>query len=268
MEDLWKSFATTLENLPKQDYVSPNFTVICADKCFPQMIPGDTKIVTNPEFRKQYDHGWYVDPNFPECGFLTRDEVHILFNAALQFKGLPSLEIGSHTGWSTVHLALAGLQLDVIEPQLNYDPRVLLALLTSLRLSKVPKSPNLVAGFSPEKVEELAKSGKKWSFIFIDGNHNGDYPLNDAKICCANAADNAMIFFHDLAFNDVTHGFLYFYDLEGWKTRVYHTQQIVGVAWRGSVSPPEHVPDPRYEWLLPQHLSKYYNSDGYPSITN
>lgn len=51
---------------------------------------------------------WYVDPSFPECGFLTRDEAHILYNAALIFKGQNALEIGSHVGWSTVHFGLGG----------------------------------------------------------------------------------------------------------------------------------------------------------------
>lgn len=51
---------------------------------------------------------WYVDRNFPECGFLTRDEAHILLNAALSVAGKPALEIGSHVGWSTVHFALGG----------------------------------------------------------------------------------------------------------------------------------------------------------------
>jgi hypothetical protein len=49
-----------------------------------------------------------VDTNFPEVGFLTRDEASILFNGALPFGGQLALEIGAHVGWSTVHLGLAG----------------------------------------------------------------------------------------------------------------------------------------------------------------
>jgi len=100
---------------------------------------GDTSLVSNPLFRRYVDHLWYIDKNFPECGFLNRDEAHILFNAALKWSGKRALEIGSHVGWSTVHLALAGVLLDVVEPQLTYDPRVLLSLLESLQIANVKK---------------------------------------------------------------------------------------------------------------------------------
>jgi len=73
-----------------------------------------------------------------------------------------------------------------------------------------------------------------------------------------------MIFFHDLAFPDVANGFLFFKNNQNWKTKIYHTQQIVGVAWRGEVEPPEHVPDPKYRWALPDHLKLFYNENGLP----
>jgi len=159
-----------------------------------------------------------------------------------------------------VHLGLSGVHLDVIEPQLSYDPRVLLSIIESLRLSDVNDCVTLVSGFSPGKVHELA-TRKRWSFFFIDGNHNGDYPLNDAKVCYQYANPTAMVFFHDVAFPDVARGLLYFRD-QGWTTKIYHTQQIVGVAWRGDVEPPVHYPDPRYIWTLPDHLIEYYTDNG------
>jgi len=150
----------------------------------------------------------------------------------------------------------------VIEPQLIHDPRVLLAIMDSIGRAGIQKSVNLVPGFSPEKVEELAtKQKKRWSFFFIDGNHNGDYPLRDAQVCCKYATPDAIVFFHDLAFPDVSRGFLYFRQLPDWNSRIYHTQQIVGVAWRGNIVPPDHVPDPAFNWEIPDHLKMYYNSD-------
>ena len=96
--------------------------------------------------------------------------------------------------------------MDVIEPQLNHDPRVLLALLHSLRAAEVHSHVTLHAGFSPAKVEALAEASKRWSLIFIDGNHNGDYPLQDAIVASLYAEDDAMVFFHDLVFPDVARG--------------------------------------------------------------
>ena len=43
----------------------------------------------------------------------------------------------SHVGWSTVHIGVAGVLLDVVEPQLIHDPRVLLQIIASIRLSNV-----------------------------------------------------------------------------------------------------------------------------------
>jgi hypothetical protein len=64
-----------------------------------------------------------------------------------------------------------------------------------------------------------------------------------------------MIVFHDLAFPEVVKGFQYFVQRSPeWKTRIYHTQQIMGVAWRGHITPPRHIPDPKFVWTLPQHL--------------
>jgi len=80
--------------------------------------------------------------------------------------------------------------------------------------------------------------------------------------CSKYTTDDCMIFFHDLAFPDVAKGFLYFKGKEGWSLKIYHTQQIVGVAWKGSIQPPQHIPDPKYEWNLPEFLTAYFNLDG------
>lgn len=191
----------------------------------------------------------------------------LLYNLGLQFKGKKCLEIGSHVGWSTVHLALSGVLLDVIEPQLAQDPRILLSVIDALRRAGVQKNVNLVPGYSPAAVEQLVRQSTlkngivdaslapvKWSLIFIDGNHDGDGPLDDAKAAEVHAADDALILFHDLAFPDVARGWKHFVNRDGWKTRIYHTQQIMGIAYRGVVDPPQHFPDPAYIWTLPDHL--------------
>lgn len=129
-------------------------------------------------------------------------------------------------------------------------------------MAEVNNNVNLVAGFSPEEVHKYVgyivdfmgetKShailralrlgeahGRRWNFIFIDGNHNGDFPLRDAQVCATYAAQDCMILFHDLAFPEVAAGFAWLAH-NGWNTRIYHTQQIMGVAWRGNVEPVTH----------------------------
>jgi len=107
------------------------------------------------------------------------------------------------------------------------------------------------------------RENKRWAFIFIDGNHNNDYPLNDSKCCAKYAEETAMIMFHDLVFPDVARGFLYLREI-GWHTKIYHTQQMVGIAWRGDTSPPDHIPDQRIEWNIPDHLKNLYDFNGLP----
>jgi hypothetical protein len=47
---------------------------------------------------------------------------------------------------------------------------------------------------------------------------------------------------------------LYYLRDRGWDARVYHTSQIMGVAWRGAVSAIDHVADPAARWPLPERL--------------
>jgi hypothetical protein len=113
---------------------------------------------------------------------------------------------------------------------------------------------NLIPGRSPDAVDELATvSPEGWSLFFIDGNHEGEAPLNDTKACTRYATADAAMVFHDLASPCVTNAVLYL-KAQGWKTRVYHTAQIMAVAWRGDIHPIAHQPDPRIDWRIPDHV--------------
>ena len=115
----------------------------------------------------------------------------------------------------------------------------------------------LVPGYSPQRVEELANQfNRKWSLIFIDGEHENEGPLNDAIACEKLAEEDAIILFHDLAAPAVAEGLDYLKQ-RGWQTVVYQTMQIMGAAWRGHVEPVKHQPDPNISWQLPAHLHGY-----------
>jgi predicted O-linked N-acetylglucosamine transferase (SPINDLY family)/glycosyltransferase involved in cell wall biosynthesis/predicted O-methyltransferase YrrM len=242
--------------LPAGDYVSPGLEIVQPDDCFPEMIQGNTDVSGWPYLRREIPHNWYVDQRNPIVGFLSRDEAHILHNTALMFTGQRVLEIGCWLGWSACHLALAGVEVDVVDPLLDraeFNDSVD----SSLKLAGVRDRVYLHPGFSPAKVEEIAaESQRKWPMIFIDGNHDAPGPLEDAIACAQLAADDAIIVFHDLASPDVAQGLDYF-KAQGWNTLVYQTMQIMGVAWRGNVVPLHHIPDPHIEWDLPAHLQGY-----------
>ncbi len=243
-------------SLPAGDYVSPGLSIIQPDACFPNMILGNAYNSLWFYLRRDISHNWYVDQRQQDVGFVSRDEAHILYNTALKFRGKRALEIGCWMGWSACHLALGGVLLDVIDPMLSTE-LFNGSVTASLTQAGVKESVNLVPGYSPAKVEELANQcQRKWSLIFIDGYHEAPSPLNDTIICEQFAEPDALILFHDLASPDVGEGLDYLKE-KGWNTMIYQTMQIMGVAWRGNVEPIIHQPDATINWRLPPHLQRY-----------
>ncbi len=246
--------------LPAGDYVAPGLAVVRPDRCFPHMVIGDPRRHPWPYLRREVPHNWYVDRRFPSSGWLNRDEVHLLYHNARLFRGRRGLEVGCFLGWSTCHLALAGLELDVIDPLLA-RPEFAESVRDSLLAAGVLPAVRLIAGLSPRQVEELAqREGRRWSFFFIDGSHDGEAPLRDAQVCARYAADDAMAVLHDLAAPDVARGLAWFRS-QGWRVLLYQTMQIMGVAWRGAVQPIRHRPDPTVSWRLPEHLRDFALSE-------
>lgn len=223
------------------------------DAHFPHMRAGDRLSHPWKYLRREVPHHWYVDERFPLMGFMNRDEATILYNIALQFVGRPALEIGSWLGWSTCHLALAGVRLDAIDPALA-DPSFRSSVEGSLAGCGVYGNVKLNVGRSPEGVDELAAGREeKWSLFFIDGDHEGPAPERDVRACLPYAAPDCAFVFHDLASPAVAAG-LFLLMREGFRVLIYQTQQIMGLAWRGRVTPVAHVPDPEVAWQLPHHL--------------
>jgi glycosyltransferase involved in cell wall biosynthesis len=235
---------------PLRDYISPGLQVVQPDACFPHMRPGDALHHPWKYLRRDVPHVWYADERFPLMGFMNRDEATLLHNIALQFAGRRALEIGSWLGWSTCHLALAGVTLDVIDPA-HDDPRFRAIVEESLACAGIAKRVRLATGRSPERIAEL---DGPWSLFFIDGDHEGAGPVRDALACLPYAADDCAFVFHDLASPAVAAGLRLLAE-HGFQVVVYQTAQIMGMAWRGDVTPVAHVPDPEVAWQLPPHLA-------------
>ncbi|MBD2455808.1 class I SAM-dependent methyltransferase [Nostoc sp. FACHB-87] len=243
-------------SFPQGDYVSPGLETVQPDLCFPNMVLGNKYDSSWLYLRRDIPHNWYVDQRRSDVGFVSRDEAHILYNTALKFQGKKALEIGCWMGWSACHLALGGVELDVIDPMLS-EQLFYESVTDSLKQAGVKESVNLIPGYSPQTVAETAnKLQRKWSLIFIDGHHEAPAPLDDAIICEQFAEADALILFHDLTAPDVGKGLDYL-KAKGWQTMVYQTMQIMGVAWRGNVEPVMHQPDNTINWRLPPHLQSY-----------
>jgi glycosyltransferase involved in cell wall biosynthesis/predicted O-methyltransferase YrrM len=242
--------------LPHHDYVSPGLETIMPDAAFPNMIVGDVSVPRWRYLRRWVEHNWYTDRRNPDAGFINRDEASILYNNALLFRGKPCLEIGCWRGWSTVHLALGSGMVDSVDPVFA-DPDFADSITASCKAAGVLDRVSFYSGSSPGAIDGLAQStGKRWSLVFIDGDHENDAPRLDAEAAMRYATETAMVLFHDLASPYVAAG-LNAMRNAGWRTMVYQTMQIMGVAWRGNVEPVTHVPDPKVFWTLPRHLSGY-----------
>jgi glycosyltransferase involved in cell wall biosynthesis len=214
------------------------------------MRPGDSLHHPWKYLRRDVPHLWYADDRFPLMGFLNRDEATLLHNIALQFAGKRALEIGSWLGWSTAHLALAGVTVDVIDPA-HDDPSFRAIVEESLSCCGVSDRVHLTSGRSPEAVATL---GGKWNLFFIDGDHESPGPVRDALACLPFANDDCAFVFHDLASPAVAAGLRVLAE-KGFHVVVYQTAQIMAMAWRGDVTPVAHVPDPDVAWQVPVHLT-------------
>jgi hypothetical protein len=238
------------------DYVSENLDVPDLAALFPNRIAGDKATVTWPYFRKEIDHAWYVDRRNPQVGFINKDEAAILYCSARLFSGRAGLEIGAWRGWSTCHLVVSGLaSLHVVEPLLAdaaWRGEFVVALEGTGRADRAI----LVPGPSPGEVTRLGEAGRRWSFAFIDGDHDGEAPKIDALACEPYLEPTAMVLFHDLVSPHVAAA-LRALASRGWKTLIYQTAQMMGVAWRGDVSPVRHKPDPDQPWSIPEFLAGF-----------
>ncbi len=247
--DMHPSDTEAAQSWPLRDYCSPGLRVVRPDAGFPHMRPGDSLHHPWKYLRRDVPHVWYADDRYPLMGFLNRDEATVLHNIALQFAGRRALEIGSWLGWSTCHLALAGVTIDVIDP-VHDDPAFRAIVEESLARCGVVDRVNLIGGRSPERIAAL--SGK-WSLFFIDGDHEAPGPVRDTLACLPYAAEDCAFVFHDLASPAVAAGLRLLAD-KGFHIVVYQTAQIMGMAWRGNVKPIAHLPDPEVAWQVPVHL--------------
>lgn len=249
--------------IDRYDYVPPGMNPPRLLDLFPSASPQNPWTVAWPYLRKHIPHIWRSDSRNTGyvTGYASVEEAACLYAIAQQFAGRRGLEIGTHYGWTAAHLLSAGLILDCIDPAFtdtNHETAVRDALDATLGRLKGAGNYRLWSGISPEILNEVRADGdgKPWSFAFIDGNHDGDAPASDARAVIPHLDVDAVAVFHDLTSPHVERGLAEF-RAAGFRTRLFNTCQILGVAWRGSVTLPDHVADPNCREIFLPHLASY-----------
>jgi len=247
--------------IARYDYIPPGMSPPALLDLFPDAQPQNPWAVNWPYLRKHIPHLWRSDRRNTgyTTGYASVEEAACLHALAQMFAGKRGLEIGTHYGWTAAHLMAAGLRLDCIDPVFTdathaADVRRPLDAVQA----KYAGTYRLWAGGSPEMVAtaRVAADGASWSFAFIDGNHDGDAPANDARAVIPHLADDAVVVFHDLTSPHVERG-LAACAAAGFRTCIFNTGQILGIAWRGAVDVPRHMPDPNCGTVYVPHLAPY-----------
>lgn len=245
--------------IPRYDYMPPGMAAPDLSPLFPHALAENPWAVEWPYLRKEVPHIWRSDSRNDTpyvTGNASSEEAACLYNLASLFRGKRGLEIGTHFGWTGAHLLAAGLRLDCIDPEFA-NPKREAAIREAFDAVPGHLPYRLWAGFSPAIVPEArASAPEPWSFAFIDGNHDGDGPRDDAKAVLNFLAQDALVVFHDLTSPFVERGLAVFRDA-GFSIRLFNTMQILGVAWRGNVRVPDHVKDPNVPYIYAPHLAKY-----------
>jgi len=209
------------------------------ESCFPF-------VVRRRSYNSWVRHTGRFDRRYPGTGLLTIDEATIIYNYGLILKPETVVEIGCWVGWSTAAWALPGVRLIAIDPILNGMPQGDSCRASLERFGLLSKV-SLVGDYSQQALKMLAGSGVRAHGIFIDGDHQGDAPLQDAIAAQAIAADDCLITFHDMVLPNIGRALSWLGE-HGWLCGVHYTAQVIGVAWRGAIHPIHCQPDPEVDW--------------------
>jgi hypothetical protein len=183
---------------------------------------------------------------YKRCGLWTMDEANILHAVASRCNHGPWLDIGSHTAWTTCHIASAGVDVDAID-NMYAVPEFLERAERNSTNAGLLMDITFHAVTSNEYFQDWHHPNHKIAGAVVDGDHCSPHPCLDAVNAETHLMDTGVIIFHDFIGRPVQEGVEHLMD-EGFKCRVYWTPHMVACCWRGDFVPPDHVRDPQINW--------------------
>lgn len=241
----------------RYDFVPPEFEAPDLRDRFPQLEPTDPRSSREPKLRKTVPHIWRTDTreSSRSTGVVSAEEATLLYALAKTRSGRRAIEIGSHFGWSTAHLAAAGLKVDAVDPAFG-DRERLEQVSGNLAEWVADSSIKLWPGSSPEILPAIAATADEaFGFAFVDGLHTDGGPIRDVQGLLPYLSDDALIVFHDLTFPDVANA-VRFLKGKGWKLELYNTMQVMAAMYRDGVAPPAYAGDPNNPIALPPSMTE------------
>lgn len=181
---------------------------------------------------------------YKNCGLWTHDEAAILFNVArrLYFEDRRHwVDIGAHTGWTTVHLTLGAHYWGYPVEPMHQIEEFRQRFCDNHRW----KSDQWCGAdmYSDAYFAEKSNSGTFADGFVIDGCHEPGQPLRDAQNSAKHLREPGVIMLHDGTGQPVREAVQWLMAL-GFKARAYFTPHLVFCCWRGDFAPPDHEPDP------------------------
>src|SRR5271165_7033694 len=167
----------------------------------PDLMPHFKHLVSRPmghSFGHDVPSDWGDKPDddpvfgqFKNCGMWTHDEAAILYNVARRAPGV-WIDIGAHSGWTTMHIGYGCNICYGIEPMLAV-PEFAIRFYDNMDGwmgfgSQAMYSDNYFSKVAP---------GVKFNGFCIDGCHEDGQPQRDANNAEKHLADTGVIIFHD-----------------------------------------------------------------------
>lgn len=187
---------------------------------------------------------------YKNCGMWTHDEAAILWNVALGVRDKRALDIGCHTGWTTIHMGVPGMSIAAIDPMIRVP---------EFHQRFVENGAQAAVGYqTSEQYFAPLSERAKFGLICIDGDHSPGKPLEDASNAAAHLADDGVIILHDGTGAPVQEAVWRLHD-QGFHVRAYNTPHLVFCCWLDGFLPPDHVPD--LQVLRQLHDGRFYDFD-------